>query len=146
MSQAIEVINTTESDITEDYETTAIPGGFEFAGCIFTAVIAKALEEAITSCAFRKFTELTAFTLPDTLTAVGDRAFFECTSLTTLTLPDSLTSIGDYAFYGCGGLTSLALPELVTSLGDQAFCQCIGLTSLAPVSYTHLTLPTKRIV
>ena len=111
MSQAIEVINTTESDITEDYETTAIPGGFEFAGCIFTAVIAKPLEEAITSCAFRKFTELTAFTLPDTLTAVGDRAFFECTSLTTLTLPDSLTTVGEEVFRYGMGLTSLAIPD-----------------------------------
>ena len=29
---------------------------------------------------------------------------------------------------------------------DEVFAQNIGETSLKPVSYTHLTLPTKRIV
>ena len=37
------------------------------------------------------------------------------------TIPDSVTSIGDYAFASCTGLTSVTIPNSVTSIGDGAF-------------------------
>ena len=37
------------------------------------------------------------------------------------TLPNSVTSIGEAAFYGCTGLTSIVIPNGVTSIGDYAF-------------------------
>ena len=46
------------------------------------------------------------------------------------TIPGSVTNIGDDAFYGCTGLTSVTIPNSVTSIGDWAFQNCTGLTSV----------------
>ncbi len=48
----------------------------------------------------------------------------------TYTIPDSVTSIGDYAFWCCSGLTSITIPGSVTSIGDCAFDSCEGLTDV----------------
>ncbi len=45
-------------------------------------------------------TEITAVTIPDTVTSIGDNAFMGCTKLVTIIIPDSVTSIGSYAFSG----------------------------------------------
>ncbi len=41
-----------------------------------------------------------AYTIPDSVTNIGDTAFSGCDSLTSVTIPDSVTSIGYYAFDG----------------------------------------------
>lgn len=45
------------------------------------------------------------------------------------TIPSSVTSIGNWAFSYCPGLTSIAIPGSVTSIGYDAFYGCTGLTS-----------------
>ena len=42
-------------------------------------------------------------------------------------IPDTVTSIGDYAFYHCGGLTSITIPNSVTSIGEEVFKGCSNL-------------------
>ena len=49
------------------------------------------------------------------------------------TIPDSVTSIGDSAFEGCKSLTSITIPNSVASIGDRAFIDC---TRLKDVYYT----------
>ena len=46
------------------------------------------------------------------------------------TIPDSVTSIGEYAFSGCLSLTSVTIPDSVTSIGERAFYYCISLTDV----------------
>ena len=46
------------------------------------------------------------------------------------TIPNSVTSIGEYAFDTCVYLTSITIPNGVTSIGDEAFWRCSGLTSI----------------
>lgn len=50
---------------------------------------------------------LTAITIPDTVTYIGEYAFRGCSSLTTFTVPASVKQIGTGAFGGCTSLQTL---------------------------------------
>ncbi len=81
----------------------------------------------------------TAFTIPDSVTSIGDGAFSGCSSLTNVVIPDSVTSIGSYAFAYCSSLTSVEIPDGVTSIGNGAFSGCSSLTSVViPDSVTSI--------
>ncbi|MBR2866353.1 MAG: leucine-rich repeat protein [Alistipes sp.] len=80
---------------------------------------------------------LIEYTIPDSVTKIGDSAFLYCTSLTSVTIPDSVTEIGGYAFNGCDSLTSVTIPDSVTSIGKQAFYHCDSLVSV----YCKATTP-----
>ena len=71
-----------------------------------------------------------SFTVPDSVTAIGNAAFDSCTSLTSVTIPDSVTSIGSSAFYKCSSLISVTIGNGVTSIGVSAFYKCSSLTGL----------------
>ena len=62
---------------------------------------------------------------------------FAPAGLTDYTIPDSVTSIGDYAFYNCTSLTSITVPASVTSIGWYAFLACTSLESV----YCKATTP-----
>ena len=70
------------------------------------------------------------YTVPNSVTSIGDGAFSSCTSLTSVTIPDSVTSIGNNAFPDCTSLTSVTIPNSVTSIGYRAFYGCTNLTSV----------------
>ncbi|HOZ13573.1 MAG TPA: leucine-rich repeat protein [Tenuifilaceae bacterium] len=81
----------------------------------------------------------TSYSVPISVTGVGDCAFSGCKRLTSLSIPTSVTSIGNNAFASCSGLTSLIIPTSVTSIGSSAFSGCTGLTSLSiPTSVTFI--------
>ena len=68
------------------------------------------------------------YTIPDSVTSIGERAFEFCSGLTSITIPDSVTSIGYYAFHQCTGLTSIIIPDSVTYIGNYALDQSNSLT------------------
>jgi hypothetical protein len=80
--------------------------------------------------AFASCTALTNITIPNSVTSIGDWAFASCTALTTITIPNSVTTIGDYAFNYCTGLTTIMIPNSVTTIGTEAFNYCTNLTSV----------------
>ncbi|MBU0714361.1 MAG: leucine-rich repeat domain-containing protein [Verrucomicrobia bacterium] len=71
-----------------------------------------------------------SYTIPSTVTSIGDRAFSSCTGLTGVVIPSGVTSIGSEAFYSCTSLTSITIPHGVTSIGDLAFFGCTSLASI----------------
>ena len=75
--------------------------------------------------AFYECYDLTAVTIPSSVTSIGDWAFSHCSGLTSVTIPNSVTSIGKWAFDDCGSLTSVTIPSSVTSIGNYAFVNCI---------------------
>ena len=72
----------------------------------------------------------TSYTIPSSVTAIGDYAFADCYSLTSITIPSGVTTIGDYAFADCMSLTSITIPASVTSIGDYAFDYCYSLSAI----------------
>lgn len=62
-----------------------------------------------------------SYSIPETVTTVGQFAFQYCTLLTGVTIPDSVTVIGGEAFYACTLLKTITIPSSVTSLGSGAF-------------------------
>ncbi|MBQ6831684.1 MAG: leucine-rich repeat protein [Oscillospiraceae bacterium] len=80
-----------------------------------------------------------SYSIPDSVTAIGDYGFLGCGILTAITIPDSVTSIGSDAFSFCHGLTEMTIPDSVTSVGSGMFYDCTGLTSVTiPDSITGI--------
>jgi len=82
--------------------------------------------------AFKSCTNLTAITIPETVTFIEDLAFYGCDSLTSLTIPDSVTEIGTGAFRECTALETIDLPANLTEFSDELFWNC---TSLKEVGF-----------
>jgi hypothetical protein len=65
-----------------------------------------------------------SYTVPASVTNIGDYAFDYSPGLTGIILTNGLTSIGMYVFDNCISLTSVSIPASVTTIGDYAFDYC----------------------
>ncbi len=73
--------------------------------------------------------EETSYSIPDSVTAVGNYAFACCANLTSVELNSSLKTISEGAF-GMSAIESIVIPESVELIGGYAFCQCVNLKNL----------------
>lgn len=79
------------------------------------------------------------YTIPNTVTSIGEAAFIGCRDLTSVTIPNTVTQISDYAFSECVSLQSVIIPSSVTGIGIGAFSLCVSLTSIEiPNSITEI--------
>ena len=74
--------------------------------------------------------QIKEFTIPNSVTSIGQEAFADCNNLTSVTIPNSVTSIKWAAFYGCTGLTYVTIPNSVTNIESGVFWGCAGLKSV----------------
>jgi hypothetical protein len=71
-----------------------------------------------------------AYTIPPSVTSIGDYAFGACAGLTSIVIPANVVNIGDYTFADCTNLPNVAIPNGVTNIGEAAFADCVRLTSV----------------
>ncbi len=125
--------------------TVAVPasvssiGDRAFEACPLTAVT---LGEGVTHIgeyAFRGCGYLRGITIPGSVRSMGKSAFENCSGLANLVIEEGVTNIGKWAFTGCERLTGVTIPNSVTSIGEGAFSYCKKLSSvMIPASVTEI--------
>ena len=79
-------------------------------------------------------TACTDFSLPNSVTEIGEGAFEDCNNFRNLYLPRYLKKIGNNAFKNCLLSGDLYIEYDVTEIGDYAFYGCVGLDKLSLTS------------
>lgn len=72
-----------------------------------------------------------SYSIPNSVTTVGEYAFWQCKTLQSISIPHSVTKIGPWAFCHCSALVSIDIPNSVTTIGKQAFDWCSSLQSVS---------------
>ena len=107
-------------------ETVTFPASLQeigdgaFADCYVLSHVTYPSLNTLANSVFADCPKLAEFTIPETVTAIGDYAFFGCTSLTGITIPAAVTSIGKEAFCGCTAMKELTVPDTVQTIGEYA--------------------------
>lgn len=133
---------TSEGGILYDKNKTAIhyvPKDFKGTDGVYT------MPNTITAIGdgvFKGKTGLTQVVLSSKLTSIGAYAFDGCTNLKTVTFGDGTVAnlkIGAYAFNACSALTSFAFPADIVSIGAYAFYKCGKLNITGTVTLNAVT-------
>ena len=86
---------------------------------------------AIGEKVFMRRSELKSVTLPAGLRTIADRAFRSCVNLEEVVFQEGLETVGVSTFKGCISLRRLWLPDGVKSLGEGCFYGCEELEELS---------------
>jgi len=66
------------------------------------------------------------YTLPNSVTSIGDYAFYNCTGLTSVTIGNGVISIGDYVFFGCKRINEIHCRILMPQNVDSSVFYAIN--------------------
>lgn len=88
-----------------------------------SVIICDGVEKIVTGT-FNNCGSLKKVTLPNSLTAIDDRAFENCRKLKQVKLPQNLKHIGSSAFAGCTSLSKINIPLGVVTIEYRAFKDC----------------------
>jgi hypothetical protein len=77
-------------------------------------------DDVVNHAAFYGAEELTAISLPDTITKIDDFAFAR-SGLTQINIPEQITEIGYASFYHSDSLQDVTIPDSVNRIGAYAF-------------------------
>ena len=107
-----------------------------------SAVTSVTIPDSVTAILDRAFAncfQLTNISISNSVTSIGFSAFEHCTSLKSITLPSSLRNISMFLFHNCSQLTTIHIPDSVLSIQDYAFGNCTRLETIRiPVSVTSI--------
>ncbi len=116
----------------------------------------------IEACTFSGCTRLGTFSIPDSVTYIGNEAFSHCTSLGSIHIPSNVETISGGAFKGCTNLKEVDVDATcpvynierdtfsdcvnlqsiffpyVTMIDDNAFANCVGLRSITVVVFPYI--------
>jgi len=81
----------------------------------------------------------TEYSIPASVTEIGDNAFYYCSKLSTLTISEGVKSIGNKAFNSCM-IKTLHIPASITSIGSDAFDLYASYPN-SPSIYYNSTVP-----
>ena len=82
--------------------------------------------------------KMTGIVLPEGIETIGNYAFASCVNLSAVTLPSTLKSIGNYSFEDCTALTAISIPQSVTEIGIEAFAGSGLINIVVPDTVTSL--------
>ena len=111
-----------------------------FASSNLTAVTIPNSVTTIRQSAFLGCGSLSSISMPSSVTLMEGYTFQECNSLTSIDFlsSTSIEEIPQYCFYMCDGLQSANIPNGVKIVGDRAFMECSNLKTI--------TIPSSIIV
>jgi len=85
------------------------------------------------------------YTIPNSVTSIGNNALSSCYLLTSVEIPNSVGEIGSQAFSSCSELTSVTIGNGVTSIGSYAFYYSSKLASVTISATTPPTLGSEAL-
>lgn len=150
LSEGLKSIEETAFNACEQLQTITIPstvtniGGGIFADCKKLSAIDMAegntayvsVEGVLYNKAMTTLVQYPAgkdndsYTIPESVTMVGDYAFCGNDYLTSLPLHDKLKVISDFAFARVSGVPTFDVPASTESIGESAFHDCWSLTDI----------------
>ena len=106
-----------------------------FQGCTsLTSVTLSNVLEAIPMYAFDGCSSLASISIPSSVIVFHDGAFRGC-AFTTFTIPTTVTYIGDEVFANCSELVTVTTYDTLEHIGTNAFSGCDSLNTISGIQY-----------